>query len=120
MEYEKVTTLFDSDEAEYMKEREENKKTDYIDREWLLNEGIRVTYGYNHDGIILVPMRDVNESIKKAPSADVAPRAEVAREIFEEIEKIGVARIVTFNGEILFDVTAEYDELKKKYTEDQK
>lgn len=84
------------------------------------------------------------DDIEKLPAADVAPRAEVerqkveiealkianekmysaieetkaevAREIFEEIEKIGVARKVSMNREVIFDVTAEYNELKKKYT----
>lgn len=73
---EEVTTLFDSDEAEYeyMKEQEAKRRKaekEYIDREWLLNEGIRVTSGYNNDGVIMIPMRDVRESIKNAPAADV-------------------------------------------------
>ena len=90
---EEVTTLFDSDEAEneYMKEQEAKRRKaekEYIDREWLLNEGIRVTSGYNNDGVIMIPMRDVRESIQNAPAADVAPRAEIAEEIFNEIAKM--------------------------------
>lgn len=51
------------------------------------------------------------------PTADVAPRAEVAREIFEEIKKIGVVTQVKRSGNIIYDVTAEYTALQKKYTE---
>lgn len=51
------------------------------------------------------------------PTADVAPRAEVAREIFEEIKKIGVVTQVIRSGKIIYDVTAEYAALQKKYTE---
>ena len=53
----------------------------------------------------------------KLPTADVAPRAEVAREIFEEIKKIGVVTQVIRSGKIIYDVTAEYAALQKKYTE---
>ena len=38
--------------------------------------------GKEHDGVTLQSVID------KVPTADVAPRAEVAREIFDEIEKI--------------------------------
>ena len=58
------------------------------------------------------------EAILYAPTADVAPRAEVAREIFEEIRKIGLVTRVIRSGNIIYDVTAEYIELKKKYTEE--
>ena len=67
--------------------------------------------------------------ITHAPTADVAPRAEVAREIFEEIDKrldeITVIAspndcfITTFR-KTMEKVTAEMDELKKKYTEGEK
>ena len=46
---------------------------DAISRSALLNDGIRVEYGYNDDGLLLIPMRDVHDSIRKAPSLDVAP-----------------------------------------------
>ena len=87
----------------------------------------------------------VRSMISKASTANVAPRAEVERqkveiealkianekmysaiektkaelamEIFEEIEKIRVVRKIIKDGEIIFDVTAEYAALKKKYTE---
>lgn len=56
--------------------------------------------------------------IRKFPTADVAPRSEVAREIFGEIEEI--------RGEFLqgnltgADVIVKLFLLKQKYTEDQK
>ena len=65
--------------------------------------------------------------IEKIPTADVAPRVEVAREIFEEIfniikayefdaliaqESYGVFQVRNFGAEIL--------RLKKKYTEGEK
>ena len=51
--------------------------------------------------------------IKAQPTADVAPKDEVAREIFEEIEKV-------VNYALCVDITdwSAYTELKKKYTED--
>lgn len=119
---------------------EETKRTDYIDREWLLNEGIRVTYGYNDNGIVLIPMGDVRESIKKAPAADVAPKSEVARlekllddkcdrciereratvarEIFAEIRKEYELDGMTYLDEILCGHLSKFiAELEKKYTE---
>ena len=48
--------------------------------------------------------------ICEAPTADVAPRAEVAREIFEEIER------ETKNHGIAY-TQRKIAELKKKYTE---
>lgn len=63
------------------------------------------------------------------PAADVAPRAEVAREIFEELDKrldyITVVAspndcfITTFR-KTMEKVTAEIEDLKKKYTEREK
>ena len=41
--------------------------------------------------------------------------SDVAREIFEEIDKIVICKVI-HHGEIAYDVTDEYAELKKKYT----
>lgn len=54
------------------------------------------------------------------PTADVAPKSEVARQIFKEIEKcrvIGGRHI--FGGQIMCYLKDDIDELKKKYTEEQ-
>lgn len=56
---------------------------------------------------------------KRAYDKDYRKASEVAREIFEEIDKI-VIRKVIHHGEIAYDVTDEYAELKKKYTESEK
>ena len=42
--------------------------------------------------------------------------SDVAREIFEEIDKIVIRKVID-HGEIVYDVTDKYAELKKKYTE---
>jgi hypothetical protein len=52
------------------------------------------------------------ERVKDAPTADVAPRAEVAREIFEEIEDV-------INNIGYFD-ELDLEALKKKYTGESK
>ena len=44
-----------------------------IDADALLEDGIRIRQGLNEDGILYIPMRDVNQSIKKAPTVDAAP-----------------------------------------------
>ena len=49
---------------------------------------------------------DAIDEVEGFPAADVAPKSEVAREIFAEIDILG-----TYNPEL-------YAELKKKYTEE--
>ena len=53
--------------------------------------------------------------IVRIDTADVVPKGEVAREIFEEIEQwlgnYNGCRVITYE---------KFDELKKKYTEDEK
>lgn len=44
-----------------------------IDADALLEDGIRIRQGLNEDGILYIPMRDVTQSIKKAPTVDAAP-----------------------------------------------
>ena len=41
-----------------------------IDTDALLKDGIRVEFGYNADGLLMIPMRDVTKSIKNAPTVD--------------------------------------------------
>ena len=81
-----VTTLFDSDEAEYeymkekeRKERESALSSDYIDR------------AHYCQHICLCNRESCDRAactIWNAPQADVAPRAEIAEEIFNEIAKM--------------------------------
>lgn len=56
-----------------------------IDADKLLKDGIRVEYGYNDNGLVLVPMRDVRKSIENAPTVDAVSRSEVANEVIDEI-----------------------------------
>ena len=62
--------------------------------------------------------KDLDEVLSDCPTADVAPKSEVAREIFEEIDRyvikgisVGGEHLTLFNGK-------NYAELKKKYTEE--
>lgn len=50
-------------------------------------------------------------------SADVVPRAEAAREIFNEFEKL-VIKIRYDADYSIFDMQREFAELKKKYTKE--
>ena len=59
-------------------------------------------------------MECVERAIRNAPTADVAPKSEVAREIFEEIENTLEPHIESFTK---FHITQKIAELKKKYTE---
>jgi predicted RNA-binding Zn-ribbon protein involved in translation (DUF1610 family) len=44
-----------------------------IDANALLNDGIRVSFGYDANGLLLIPMRDVRRSIEGAPTVDAEP-----------------------------------------------
>ena len=60
--------------------------------------------------------------IKANPTADVAPRAEVAREVIEAIEALMFAYKKYSFSEIYYEhgLANAIDELKKKYTEGEK
>lgn len=80
----------------------------HIDADWIyekVENRYRVSSGIEHRC-----ERDLLDLICEAPTADVAPRAEVAREIFEEIER------ETKNHGIAY-TQRKIAELKKKYTE---
>lgn len=82
---------------------ERKEKMRLIDADKLLEDGIRVEYGYNDDGLVLVPMRDVIKSIKNAPTVDVA------KEIFKEFGRFCCTNVEDWR---------KFEELKKKYMED--
>ena len=44
-----------------------------IDADALLESGICAEYGYNDNGLLLIPMRDVTNSIRNAPTIDAVP-----------------------------------------------
>ena len=63
---------------------------------------------------------DVVTALEEAPTADVAPRAEVAREIFEGIEKYMMDSVDVTHTAYKTIGTSTFAILKKKYTEEQK
>ncbi len=50
-------------------------------------------------------------------TADVAPKSEVAREIFEEIKGLYVTKVIN-DGEVVYDTTERFSAVRKKYTEE--
>lgn len=44
-----------------------------IDADALLESGICAEYGYNDNGLLLIPMRDVTNSIRNAPTINAEP-----------------------------------------------
>ena len=44
-----------------------------IDADALLKDGITAEYGFGDDGLLLIPMRDVTNSIKIAPTVNAVP-----------------------------------------------
>lgn len=44
-----------------------------IDADALLESGICAEYGYNDNGLLLIPMRDATNSIRNAPTIDAEP-----------------------------------------------
>lgn len=67
----------------------------------------------SEDRLIQSIVTDLRVLIEKNTTADVAPRAEVAREIFGEIEKLHLHITNEFD-------LRRYEDLKKKYTEGEK
>ena len=45
-----------------------SSKKRLIDANKLIKNGIRVSYGFDNDGVLLIPMGDVIRSIKNAPT----------------------------------------------------
>lgn len=97
----------------------------YIDADALI-ENIKRVYctdcnNYNEIRCRACGTDDALTMIDDAPTANVAPRAELAREIFEEIEKymviLGDDTLTSYFRGIGWKVFAK---LKKKYTEDSK
>ena len=55
-----------------------------------------------------------DETIKNLIEQIKTLRAEIAREIFEEIDKIAIRKVI-YQGEIAFDKSLEYEAIKKKH-----
>lgn len=61
----------------------------------------------------------VNKVIDRTPTADVAPRSEVAREILKELEKKAFTMHDDNSGEFILCMYCEdFEEIKQKYTEE--
>lgn len=95
----------------------------YIDADLLLEtmreryDEICDTYGY-YD-LYTSGYDDAVDAVENAPTADVAPRAEVAREIFWEMDKLLLSITIDEEAEESF-VGFDFDKyiaLKKKYTQ---
>ena len=92
-----------------MTEEEKKDMDEYIKREDALDAVLFALVGTGHQSSAIYAIRDV-------PTADVAPKSEVAGEIFEEIDEL-----IFQHGR--GDLADKYfylamDELKKKYTEE--
>ena len=86
----------------------------YIDADKMREEWLE--YGENE---YVYDTNAVVDSIDAQPTADVAPRIEVAREIFEEIDSL----FEKFYNDPLYscgELGYDIEELKQKYTEEQK
>ena len=85
----------------------------YIDADKVMEEINRIG-GHN---LCECETLGVKALIDRQPTADVAPKSEVAREIFAEIETSLCYKFI--NGEIHLIIREEdYKEYKKKYTEE--
>lgn len=60
-----------------------------IDANALLEDGIRVKCGYNNDGLLMIPLRDVTRSIKNAPTVDAveAKKYEALVEMYHDLRE---------------------------------
>jgi hypothetical protein len=92
----------------------------YIDADKLTEEYIKLQYSDQSMGIVCNRYMSEIARVSRQPTVDVAPKSEVAREIFGEIESMLIR--YTFEdgyGEyISTGLVDEFAELKKKYTEE--
>ncbi len=79
-----------------------------------LNESLRLAAEFNKD--LQAEVKLWKGRAEAVFAAIPETRREFAREIFEEIEKIGIVTRATVRGEIIYNVSAEYTALKNKYT----
>lgn len=91
-----------------------------IDADKLLKDGIRVEYGYNDNGLILVPMRDVRKSIENAPTVDVVSRSEYERvkAVLDNTIKTYADCMKEYAGYIFADIEKALDGTNILYTSD--
>ena len=85
----------------------------YIDADWIyekVENRYRISSGIEHRC-----ERDLLDLICNAPTADVAPKSEVAREIFEELWEMVIPEKCTDGCAFYLDMV-ELTELEQKYT----
>ena len=88
----------------------------YIDADALIKKIFPMGIG---DGMYTINAKAVRFAIDNAPTADVAPKSEVAREIFEEIE-FDIHQLMFERDETrAIAIEGVIAELKKKYTGEQ-
>ena len=83
----------------------------YIDKDLAIKRGANELGKRSHKATI-----DVANALYEMPNADVVPKREVAREIFEEIEK--AVEDAEFEWGTIYGVKLCLAELKKKYIEE--
>ena len=81
-----------------------------IDADKLLEDGIRCEYGYNDNGVILIPMRDVRKSIENAPTADVS-EVKHGEWLFDD----GMDRYCSECGNMAMTTILEYKQILTPY-----
>ena len=64
-------------------------------------------------------VNEASELIRKLRSKVEKSKTEVAREIFEEIDKIRLMEKCFQRVNVFYDTAGEYEKIKKKYTEDE-
>jgi hypothetical protein len=86
----------------------------YIDADLLLER----IYPYNcvDKSKYAINAKAVFEAIRKSPTADVAPKSEVAREIFDELDRMLLDGFIGHKYPTKIIHPDTYAELKKKYT----
>ena len=89
---------------------------EYIERKALLS----ALKEEHKKGNFVFTSKWIKEIMDDLPTAEVAPKSEVAREIFAEIESKLILTNATHCGQKFYYIRLEDDiaELKKKYTED--
>lgn len=91
----------------------------YIDADSILKE-IYYRASRTSLGETTVPYlhwKSIVSLIKDAPTADVAPRAEVAREILQEVRQAALSLVLANAMGENFDLEKRFAEIEKKYTD---
>ena len=87
---------------------------------------IKLNKRYKYAGDIMPKLLEIGFDLETAQDflnsikdADVAPKSEVAREIFKEIrELVKPIKKVIYHGEVIYESPISLNEIEKKYTED--